>query len=110
MINFGQALRGQMGGMGMPSGMGGGMPGMMHTDRPQPMWGGQQGGGGFGGWIRDPNSQMMLANILAGVGNAIGQERQLGHQRDILDFEKRRYEDEEERRRRVDEYIRSLGV
>ena len=99
MISFGTGMRNMM---GMPTSMG-------YQSAPNPFSGGG-GTGGFGSWIRDPGNQQLIAGILSGVGGVIGEERKLGHQRDILNFEKKVVEDEDERRREIAAWLRSAGV
>lgn len=100
--------------MGPSGGMPGGMPqmpGQMQLGMANnPFGGAGQNGGGIGSWLSDPRNQQLIAGVLAGVGEVIGEERKLGHQRDMLNFEKRMYDDEQARRKRITERIQGLGV
>lgn len=116
-MNFGNQVRGMFGmpgmqmqqpGMSGPAQMGMGMAApnmaMPQTNTPS-MWGGGAGGGGLGNWMRDPNNQMIMAQIMSAIGNVYTGRENRKMQRDVLAEERRQYDVDDQFRRRGDKWV-----
>ena len=86
---YNDPLSNPMGG-GLPMG---GPPQMQLGSVVDPFHGTGGGGGGFGGWIRDPANQQLIAQIMSGIGNVYTQRQNRKLQRDKLNEEKRQHDD-----------------